>query len=91
MSVHEDRARDLKVFRLMTEIDRQARLKRLDPHTGHAAHIAEVMAACDSQQWAKLALLAGTKPPSEKTRQLVVRRYRERAQSFADVPVEVAS
>jgi hypothetical protein len=69
--------REVKVGKLLDEIDRQCGFAGLDPQADGFA-IADMGARWTEQQWGQIAINAATKPPSDKTKGIVLERYRQR-------------
>ena len=75
---HALHARAIKVGKLLDEIDRQCGYAGLDCHADGFL-VAKMAQLWTAQQWAEIAVLAGTNPPSDKTIGVVAERYLERA------------
>jgi hypothetical protein len=73
---HEHAARQLKAYRLVAEIERLG--SQLTEQCG-ATGLVSWAHTLTEEQWSKLAICAGCKPPSEKTRALVIEALERRA------------
>lgn len=72
--------REIKVARLVQEIDRTLRASGIDPYTQAAAVAVTLSDQWGRLQWAQAALMAAVRPPSDETKRQVIARYRARAE-----------
>jgi hypothetical protein len=80
----EQAARERKTARLVEVADRTATEGGLSPHDpAHAAGILGAWRNAPPVYWARLAVLAGCRPPSDETRAAVLAVFERRAQRRA--------
>jgi hypothetical protein len=83
-NVFEAEARSRKVARLVDVIDSTMVDSGIHPHRQGASIAAFLSDRWGREQWAQVAVQAGTNPPSDQTRRQVIARYRARAEELAD-------
>jgi hypothetical protein len=89
MSAYQERRRAQKVAALVRRIDLLAIDQGVDPHR-KARSILDTIRPLSDVQWRELAVLAGTRPPSDKTIALVLAEYERRIEIAPRVrPLEI--
>jgi hypothetical protein len=80
-------ARMAKVTRIVRELDYQLRLAGGDPNHDPARVVA-MLVGWPEQNWKKLAIVAGAKPPSDITKAAIIADYQARAARVIETTAE---